>query len=635
MALTIGVNACDSDSSSGTSGTDADAFEVACVNSGGKTDNSICVCNNTPCASGILCNTVTKECAFTPECEGTWKKCTIANDGIGYSQECNNGSLSTKTICPGNAVCEDDTKCKELNTAPCTKEGEIICKDGKTKTCVNGQYTEEVTCPGNTNCKDATQCEPPSTDKCDGSATECIEKAGVGQIRSCIGGSWTEYTVCPGGACNDNHDDCKATTSEDCTENVCNNGKLKKCIANKFSNEINCENSNGCKSASECGECKYISSEDLDKLCTDNGNGCSYKQCTSAFTWSNTDEHSDLSCTIDNHLGNCRNGYYNITKGDETKDSIIQSCQNGVWPLDNPNSTTSWTNNDQNDALFRFALTCKQSSESVSEIHLYSNFTKDIYTTTSSAFKCESLKNDSTSFVLPKRTNIFESQSGNINFLSNFLTMIYGASNDDSWFMKDGLFKWFNCGNRNCLGTSICIDVVALTDSTLNVSSNPYIVTITDSRYVQEEENSKTIYEFKKENGECNSNRTGIHNAETCSQFAIDMMYLSNTDTSSDACSSDPICLKENIEFNICRFGAVRSVKCKIDATESYVCTFDTPDKSFDTETVCIDFYDKANRHYAYKFTADTTNKSTATFTKCTTNRCNKNWTGCSDDAEL
>ena len=525
-----------------TSLTDAEIFDRACSISGGHADNGICVCNNTPCASGILCNATTKECAYKPECEGAVTEC-IDQDGVGQIRSCIGGSWAQFAVCPGGAVCADETKCVNLSTEPCTKDG----------------------------------------------------------------------------------------------ENVCSNGKLKQCIAKQYSAEKDCDNSNGCKDEKTCGECSYTSSTDLEKVCTDNDNGCSYKQCTSKYTWSNADDYDDLSCINASELGVCRNGYYKLTKGDSTKDAVIQTCQNGTWPLAESGSATDWINHEQNDALFRFAMTCNKASGSGSEIHLYSNFTKDVYTATSTSFNCDSLKSDTASFRLSKSNIIFNEASGSgYQFLDNLLQAIYGYPTFDNatWFIKDGIFQWFNCFNRNCSSTSICIDVLGLKDSTQNLSPNPYIFTVIDERYT-EQPNPGVTYMFEKAKGECNSNRTGIHGAEKCDVHAIDMLHRLESDKSSEACSTDPICLKEKLDFNICRFGASRSVSCKTNASDQYVCTFNTPDTSFDSETVCVDFYDKANHHYAYKFTADVTNKANAAITKCSTNRCNRNWTGCSDDPEV
>lgn len=630
------------------------AFELACTESGGTVaESGACVCNGISCANGILCNTVTKACAFTPECEGTWKKCTLQPDGIGYRQECNNGILSSETACPGNAACADDTKCEELGTAPCSSEGEHVCSNGLIKICVNGKYTEERSCPGGVGCKDASQCEATSSDACDGTIkAECIEIDGIGSKRTCIEGSWSQYSACPGGACNADHSDCRVENAEACTSDACSDGQIRRCIAGSYSDAQSCQISNGCKALTECGDCKYHSPSDMDSVCLDNENGCTYQQCTDKFVWSSIDDNEAFSCKNAHEVGVCRNGYYHLTRGGSDKTSIIQTCQDGVWPLDDPESTSDWIAHEKNDALFRHAVTCKNVSGG-SEVHFYSNYSKDIYV--KSDMDCASLTGDNAKFTVPKSNSILLGDE-NYKFLGEFLEGFYGvkAYDDTSWFLNGSIYRWFNCGRKNCASVSFCADVAVLTASNINFTSSPYLVSIIDNRYKQDAP-YYVEFQFSKANGECNSNRTGLHHAE-CSKHAIDMLHRFEGASVSAECLTDPICQKESIEFDICKFGASRTVKCQTKANGDYSCAFGAPNISFDTDVVCVDFYDKTNHHYAYRFAqVDQANMASVSYngkiteckvgasgqaecpaiSKCATNRCNKTWTGCSDEPEV
>lgn len=556
VILVLSLNACGSEKSS---------FESACEESGGTlSENQLCICNNIPCAGGSLCNPITKACAATAECDGTWKKCVVLNDGIGYSQECANGILSAQTVCPGNATCADETRCKDLTTFSCSNEGEVICTDGALKTCVNGKYSEKSPCPGNTN---------------------------------------------------------------------------------------------GCLSTTECGDCYYRTSTDFEVSCTNNNNGASYKQCTSNYTWSKSDDYNYANCKNDQELGVCKNSYYQLTKGDANRSSIIQSCQNGSWPIETPNNASDWINNKNNDANFRFIMSCNKNSSNADELHLYSNYTKDLYfPQTNTSLNCaELMQKDTYSVTLPKTGALMNDAAGtSYNFIDSLLTALYGSKQyaNSTWFINNSIFQWFNCFERNCLSTKFCIDSIVTTDSTINFLSQPYIFTIIDNRY-QQSTTPSIILEFEKFDGECNSNRTGIHNT-TCDKHTIDMLHRVETVPTDDICSSDPICSKLDLTFDVCHLGSSRSVNCTTRLNDNYECTFNKPNQSSVSDVLCVDFYDKNNNHYAYRFNVDKTELSVVSYkgsitecqadatgkancppiSKCKSNRCNLNWTGCSDETE-
>ena len=285
-----------------------------CVSSGGVLDGSRCKCDGVVCDEGVLCNTVTKQCANKLEGGCLYNESDSSENTI-----CNNGRMMTCTdsnLWEAGDICEygckaDGKDCSECNANICDENDFIKCEDGvkqEPEHCEHGCL--------DTGCKDA----------CEGNETSCFDA----QMHSCNNGQWQDGELC-GFGCNDDGSAC----NKDCKtgDTLCTNGKFKTCSGGTYGAEQSCPQDASCKDAKSCGECKD------GEMKADCENGTATK-CINGI-WSTTkvacNDEMDVSCTSDGKCGECKD---DDTKAD-CEDDKATKCSDGVW------STTKVACNDE------------------------------------------------------------------------------------------------------------------------------------------------------------------------------------------------------------------------------------------------------------------------------------------------
>ncbi|MDY6387248.1 MAG: hypothetical protein SPL21_07225 [Fibrobacter sp.] len=139
-----------SDSKSSSTST-ALSFADLCKASGGTAKDGICVCKETFCDEGVLCNTKSKECANKDaveiECDGSYKStCSNNPASIGVIKECQKGIIVNRSC--GTVSCnEEGTDCGEclddvqtcINKAYHTGGFMVVCSNGDLVDAVDGE----------------------------------------------------------------------------------------------------------------------------------------------------------------------------------------------------------------------------------------------------------------------------------------------------------------------------------------------------------------------------------------------------------------------------------------------------------------------------------------------------------------
>ena len=173
-----------------------------CAASGGTPDEDRCICGGIRCNAGILCNTVTKQCANQTECTGEEISCFNS-----YIHTCNQGTWKEGEHCEFGCHSDGQT----CNTS--CSENAKHCENGILKTCLSGHWTNEQPC--------TYQGEEVSC-KTDAACGECKDNA----TRACAGGIAEK---CQNGAWQNGFEECPNSVS--CTEEgrcgECQNGTIK------------------------------------------------------------------------------------------------------------------------------------------------------------------------------------------------------------------------------------------------------------------------------------------------------------------------------------------------------------------------------------------------------------------------
>ena len=529
----------------------------------------------------------------------------------------------------GASVCGE---CQNDSKTPCTMGASKV---GSFKMCVDGKYVENnnTVCSGFSSC---TILEDGSSvcGECMDGATQC---AGAHEYLACNNGHWPDGGIsiqCPGNAvCDENI--CRIEDLDECEadgEFSCSSGKIRECVSGKYTVFSDCEHSDGCVDEHACGEC---SSGEVK--CENINTGSKVSTCnTKNYRWFET--YYNYSCKSESEVGVCMNGDYRFIPGDIgdiNRHTVIQRCVNGLWPKGewSNDDWSEWPDNSENDSLFTRIMNIQSSG-----IEFYTNYThflksdsEHTFTASSPVGECELIKTNCSG---EEGQNFFNGRRGGCAGIYEFINYTYGSN---SSLVK----RLFSCDNTSCEHVSFCVDAITTGQFSDNIKPDSYIVTFGNA-------GEKLNIKIEKANGVCNSNRTAAKG--DCTENAIDMThYLQDLfiDNSSDEGRKFDLDENQSLDFDICRYGLTRKVLCN-DTINSgkYSCKFNKIDTNgaFQSDSLCIDFYDKNYNHIAYKFIG--INKTNETIVplldtdpgdgasymiRCKSNLCNDDWTDCLD----
>ncbi|GEM_PF-6235997 len=628
--------------------------DLSCLTSGGKIVNSGCQCGSAICPEGIVCKN--NECASSgficlegqyrcynnPEDgKGVFQKCEPSKDGMKWTDDypCENSCTNTNVFESRQEFTKADVKCGDCidNFTVCEMDKDLI---GTTKTCKNGQYTEETICPNHASCSNSEE----GVLQCGECQNDTIQCASEHEYRVCKDGYWSEEPqICAGNAVCES-DACQTGELEDCEgdEIKCSesNGKayLKKCIDNKFAVE-ECPDSNHCTNDTQCGECRP---EDAP-VCENINTGSSVRACNiNNYKWNLS--YYNNSCKNDSEVGECTNGFYKYNY-DSNHPPIIQRCTNGMWPIDEDTiQSKNWPGNSLNDSLFTHIISLDEDS-----VLLTSNYLRflSLYSN-QSTFSYYAPEND---YIISSLKNYFKwNETNNESHLSCFDRYFYGYQgacptlNEFIQYYydnKDIIKSWFPCNENECSSVSFCIDAITTGALKTNIKPDSYILTLND-------QNESMSMKIEKASNVCNSNRTAAKGE--CPSNAIDMtLYHTGSFINLESDLKSNLVFDESVDIDtqICRFGITRNIQCNKTLNDDgvFACIFDEINNGqrFDSNSLCIDFYDANYNHVAYTFkNINIQTKTKASFVenkpanssmvymmKCDSNLCNADWTDC------
>ena len=211
---------------------DLTTFTGLCKASGGSEKDGKCVCKETACDGGVLCNTETKECAnkvdpVEPECTESYKStCENSLKGIGIVKECSKGVVVNRSC--GLVSCnEEGTDCGECldDVQTCSEDKNFHatvtrCENGKK---VSESCGEKSCDPRDNGCGECTNyehyCEDSEEDK--GTVYECI----AGEPKKAV-------TICGNKSCRKDKPICGECLNGElrCDNDINNNAVMYRCV---------------------------------------------------------------------------------------------------------------------------------------------------------------------------------------------------------------------------------------------------------------------------------------------------------------------------------------------------------------------------------------------------------------------
>ena len=217
-------------------------FNDLCKASGGTAKDGACVCKETACDEGVLCNTKSKECANKDaveiECDDSYKStCSNSPASIGVVKECVKGVVVNRSC--GTVSCnEEGTDCGEcLNDVQTCAEDKNFkatvthCEKGKkvTESC-NGKSCD----PRDNGCGECTNYEHTCTNDDEGKGTvyECVAGEAKKAVSICGNKSCrTDKAIC--GECLNGELRCDNDNNNNAVMYRCVDGQWER-LHNKF-----------------------------------------------------------------------------------------------------------------------------------------------------------------------------------------------------------------------------------------------------------------------------------------------------------------------------------------------------------------------------------------------------------------
>ena len=231
----------DIDSTASSSSTET-TFADLCKASGGTAKDGACVCKETACDEGVLCNTKSKECANKDaveiECDDSYKStCSNSPASIGVVKECVKGVVVNRSC--GTVSCnEEGTDCGECvnDVQTCTEDKNFKatvthCEKGKkvTESC-NGKSCD----PRDNGCGECTNYEHTCTNDDEGKGTvyECVAGEAKKAVSICGNKSCrTDKAIC--GECLNGELRCDNDNNNNAVMYRCVDGQWER-LHNKF-----------------------------------------------------------------------------------------------------------------------------------------------------------------------------------------------------------------------------------------------------------------------------------------------------------------------------------------------------------------------------------------------------------------
>ena len=216
---------------SSSSAASAPTFADLCKASGGTAKDGACVCKETTCDEGVLCNIKSKECAnkdvFEKECSDSFtNSCSDSPTGIGIVKECVKGVLVNRSC--GLVSCnEKGTDCGEClnDVQTCTEDKNFKatvtrCEKGKkvTESC-NGKSCD----PRDNGCGECTNYEHTCTN----------DEAGKGTVYECVAGEAKKaVSICGNKSCRTDKAICGECLNGElrCDNDINNNAVMYRCV---------------------------------------------------------------------------------------------------------------------------------------------------------------------------------------------------------------------------------------------------------------------------------------------------------------------------------------------------------------------------------------------------------------------
>ena len=217
-------------------------FNDLCKASGGTAKDGACVCKETACDEGVLCNTKSKECANKDaveiECDDSYKStCSNSPASIGVVKECVKGVVVNRSC--GTVSCnEEGTDCGECvnDVQTCTEDKNFKatvthCEKGKkvTESC-NGKSCD----PRDNGCGECTNYEHTCTNDDEGKGTvyECVAGEAKKAVSICGNKSCrTDKAIC--GECLNGELRCDNDNNNNAVMYRCVDGQWER-LHNKF-----------------------------------------------------------------------------------------------------------------------------------------------------------------------------------------------------------------------------------------------------------------------------------------------------------------------------------------------------------------------------------------------------------------
>ena len=208
------------------------SFADLCKASGGKAKDGKCSCKSNTCDEGVLCNTVTKECANTgaeveSECDDSYKStCSNSPASIGVVKECVKGVVVNRSC--GTVSCnEEGTDCGE-----CLDDVQTCTEDKKFKAtvthCENGKKKTE-SCDGNS-------CDPRDNGcgACTNYEHTCTnDNEEKGTVYECVAGEAKKaVSICGNKSCRTDKAICGECLNGElrCDNDINNNAIMYRCV---------------------------------------------------------------------------------------------------------------------------------------------------------------------------------------------------------------------------------------------------------------------------------------------------------------------------------------------------------------------------------------------------------------------
>ena len=220
----------DIDSTASSSSTET-TFADLCKASGGTAKDGACVCKETACDEGVLCNTKSKECANKDaveiECDDSYKStCSNSPASIGVVKECVKGVVVNRSC--GTVSCnEEGTDCGE-----CLDDVQTCAEDKNFKAtvtrCEKGKKVTE-------------SCDGKSCDPRDNGCGECTnyehtctnDDEGKGTVYECVAGEAKKaVSICGNKSCRTDKAICGECLNGElrCDNDINNNAIMYRCV---------------------------------------------------------------------------------------------------------------------------------------------------------------------------------------------------------------------------------------------------------------------------------------------------------------------------------------------------------------------------------------------------------------------